>query len=260
MAHFVCTWEICPTQRRWDTWRNCSAAKASHGTSKLTDDIVKLFLPKISSLNIDMSTDPFTGRNPSYCFVDFRTTEDAQRALETMQGHYVLGSPVKLNYCTPRKPVQNRKDELYAFNRWERAEEAPSRWLAPHEEGRRLWVGGLHFLRLPQHVVNKQIRGFFDGWPVQVVSKVVSSNPPRAGMPQYCFVDLETATAARQAVLALNNTAGSDGTIYQVQLANRSLPRKVIREQDLDNDITAGRAAQTLRTRNLLGDWRIPQY
>ncbi|RMY31265.1 hypothetical protein D0865_15045 [Hortaea werneckii] len=32
---------------------------------------------------VDISIDPFTGRNPGYSFVDFHTIEDAERALET---------------------------------------------------------------------------------------------------------------------------------------------------------------------------------
>ena len=44
-----------------------------------------------------MSVDPFTGRNPSYAFVDFETPEDANRAMSSLNGMEVLGREVKIN-------------------------------------------------------------------------------------------------------------------------------------------------------------------
>ena len=46
---------------------------------------------------INMSTDPFTGRNPSYCFVDLETVDEANRAMNELNGKEVLGRPVKIN-------------------------------------------------------------------------------------------------------------------------------------------------------------------
>jgi hypothetical protein len=46
---------------------------------------------------INMSTDPFTGRNPSYCFVDLETVELASEAMAVLNGQEVLGRPVKIN-------------------------------------------------------------------------------------------------------------------------------------------------------------------
>jgi RNA recognition motif-containing protein len=46
---------------------------------------------------ISMSTDPFTGRNPSYCFVDLETADEATKAMAELNGKEVLGRPVKIN-------------------------------------------------------------------------------------------------------------------------------------------------------------------
>lgn len=46
---------------------------------------------------MSMSIDPFTGRNPSYAFVDFETPDEANNAMETLNGTELLGRPVKIN-------------------------------------------------------------------------------------------------------------------------------------------------------------------
>ena len=48
-------------------------------------------------MNVSISTDPFTGRNPSYCFVDVETVEEAQRAIAELNGVDVLGRGVKVS-------------------------------------------------------------------------------------------------------------------------------------------------------------------
>ncbi|RDW83706.1 uncharacterized protein DSM5745_04032 [Aspergillus mulundensis] len=45
---------------------------------------------------IDISVDPFSGRNPSYCFVDLNTKELAERAMAELDGSDLLGRPVKI--------------------------------------------------------------------------------------------------------------------------------------------------------------------
>ncbi|KAI9372651.1 hypothetical protein BJX61DRAFT_506472 [Aspergillus egyptiacus] len=45
---------------------------------------------------IDISIDPFSGRNPSYCFVDLETRDLAERAMSELDGHDLLGRPVKI--------------------------------------------------------------------------------------------------------------------------------------------------------------------
>jgi len=52
-------------------------------------------------VNLSMSIDPMTGRNPSYCFVDLTSIDEAKRAMG-LNGIDVLGRPVKLNSVAKR--------------------------------------------------------------------------------------------------------------------------------------------------------------
>ena len=51
---------------------------------------------------IHISIDPISGRNPGYCFVEFPTRDEAERALNTLQGVAVFDRPVKLGPCHPK--------------------------------------------------------------------------------------------------------------------------------------------------------------
>lgn len=53
-------------------------------------------------INVDISIDPFDGRNPSYCFVDFATAADASRALVELQGASIRDRPLKVKPATAR--------------------------------------------------------------------------------------------------------------------------------------------------------------
>ena len=57
--------------------------------------------------NIQISMDPMTGRNPSYCFVDFETPEEAQRAKNQLNGQQILGREVKINEGVHRRGNSN---------------------------------------------------------------------------------------------------------------------------------------------------------
>lgn len=62
------------------------------------DDIVQFFAENgFNVLNLSMSIDPMTGRNPSYCFVDFESAEEASRAMAELNGRDVLGRAVRIN-------------------------------------------------------------------------------------------------------------------------------------------------------------------
>lgn len=53
-------------------------------------------------VRIHMSVDPFTGRNPSYCFVEFADKEVAASAMETLEGKLLLGRELKCRPCVPK--------------------------------------------------------------------------------------------------------------------------------------------------------------
>ncbi len=52
---------------------------------------------------LDMSIDPMTGRNPSYCFVDLESAQEAQRARDELDGLEIFGRPVKIKPGVPKK-------------------------------------------------------------------------------------------------------------------------------------------------------------
>lgn len=52
---------------------------------------------------LDLNVDPFTGKNPSYCFVELFTAEQAQRALSELPGASFMGRPLKVNVHIPRR-------------------------------------------------------------------------------------------------------------------------------------------------------------
>lgn len=62
-----------------------------------TADVQQFFTENgYNDAKVTMTTDPFTGRNPSYCFVDLSSPEEASKALEQLNGAEVLGRAVRM--------------------------------------------------------------------------------------------------------------------------------------------------------------------
>ena len=123
-----------------------------------------------------MSTDPYTGRNPSYCFVELGTKEQADRAMLELNGNDLLGRPIKLGpgvaSSRNRRPGDHfttcasytGSSSTCVFDRWIRTD-ASDHWKGYSEQGRRLFVGGLP--RMPDHhTVNADVRELFKGYNV----------------------------------------------------------------------------------------------
>lgn len=70
--------------------------------------------------SIHISVDPVTGRNPGYCFIDFKTLDAAQRALMSLPGTPIQGRPVKVGPCQPKRAqaTGRRDDYTPTFQRW----------------------------------------------------------------------------------------------------------------------------------------------
>ena len=120
-----------------------------------------------------MSTDPYTGRNPSYCFVELRTKAQADQAMYELKGRTILGRPVKigLGVAKPNRRSRREQQEPYirhrqrpTFDRWTRTD-ASKHWTGYSEQGRRLWVGGLPRMREHQ-TVDDEVRNLFRGFEV----------------------------------------------------------------------------------------------
>ncbi|KLJ07232.1 hypothetical protein EMPG_17280 [Blastomyces silverae] len=122
---------------------------------------------------IDISIDPFTGRNPSYCFVELESKPQADLAMVELNGKDMLGRPVKIKPGIPKSSKEpfGRRDMAttpekqpprFVFERWERSD-AANHWYDYSAQGRRLFVGGLP--RMPdQPTADYEIRKLFYGF------------------------------------------------------------------------------------------------
>ncbi|KAF1911297.1 hypothetical protein BDU57DRAFT_524337 [Ampelomyces quisqualis] len=191
--------------------------------------------------NIDISIDPFTFRNPSYCFVDMLTPEDAERAMRVLPGKSLRGRPLKVKPCVQKRSTESRShSDRLESTRWRsqsreipvaRRDHSSHKNTAtdlpiPLQENRRLYVGGLP-RPVDNHASDLEIRDIFRGFDVESVSKV--QWPRREGTrgnAWYAFVDVSTAEEARRARGVLNGTQLWGGTIT-VNLA-RGSPGQVL--------------------------------
>ncbi|KAI0424956.1 RNA-binding domain-containing protein [Xylaria sp. FL1042] len=168
--------------------------------------------------NIHISIDSFTGRNPSYCFVEFPDADSAKKAMETLEGKELLGREVKCRPCQPKGSGSGSKPS-----------EAPSRWGQWSGEkegddqsrpksfdryrqdftGKRLYVGGLP--RMHDQATNfAEMTELFKDFKLEAVSKRVSAHESTRELPgnhDYCFVDFSTIEQAKEAMEALNGTS-----------------------------------------------------
>ncbi len=90
-------------------------------------------------------------------------------------------------------------------NRWNHADKPEDRQRAV-EEGRRLYIGGLPRFENYEDT-NQKIRSLFEGFNVEVVSKLVSAHESMRGKPgnhNYCFVDLASPSETDAAIKAFN--------------------------------------------------------
>jgi RNA recognition motif-containing protein len=90
-------------------------------------------------------------------------------------------------------------------NRWNRVAK-PEDHQKGAEEGRRLYIGGLPRFENYEDT-NEKIRSLFEGFNVEVVSKLVSAHESTRGKPgnhNYCFVDLASQSETEAAIKALD--------------------------------------------------------
>ncbi|GAD94512.1 ribonucleoprotein, putative [Paecilomyces variotii No. 5] len=198
-----------------------------------TEDVETLFPTEEYKIErIDISIDPFTGRNPSYCFVELATKEQAERAMTELEGKDLLGRPVKIrpgvakssnDRLLPRgesSPIADKTAAPFAFDRWQR-NDASSHWKGYSEQGRRLYVGGLP-RPVSQQAVDAEIRKFFDGFNVEAISKVISPHLSKRFEPgdhYYLFVDFPSSDEAQAALSALDGQVGPWGGKLKVSKA-----------------------------------------
>ncbi|RYP45951.1 hypothetical protein DL768_007770 [Monosporascus sp. mg162] len=184
---------------------------------------------------IHISIDPFTGRNPGYCFLEFGDRETAETAMTTLEGKTLLDRPVKCRPCQP-KGSRRRYDAGHEGSRdygsgrwgdWRGARDAdgqgsrtsePYSGDRPHQprreadvaarEGRQLYVGGLPRM-LDQAMNDEEIRDIFKDFEVENVSKRISPDERKRTLPgrhNFCFVNFSTPEQAKMALEAVNGT------------------------------------------------------
>jgi len=181
-----------------------------------TKDVEKLFAEVNAGIEaISMSVDPLTGRNPSYCFIDFSSNEVAQNVMDEFTGKVFMGRPLKVKPGVRATSNASRQDmmEKSPFStrnplyqdRWRNVEDLEKINKAG-EEGRRLYVGGLPMFK-DQFVTNLKVRELFKGYNVLLVGKLITPHKSKlaeAANHHYCFVDLATSNEAQEAVRRLN--------------------------------------------------------
>lgn len=192
--------------------------------------------------SINMSVDPMTRRNPSYCFVDFTSKELADTAMVEYDGKEFMRRPLKVrpgvksstggprfnkfdltgsgpgsgSPSSPSSPFRSYNNNTATASNGN-SSPAQDRWRRPDElqtvqkavaEGRRLYVGGL-----PRFENNadqtEQIKALFDAENIKldVIGNLISpheSKRQEEGNHYYCFVDLVSADDTATAVAALN--------------------------------------------------------
>lgn len=165
---------------------------------------------------INLSVDPMTGRNPSYCFVDFANPELAQQVIVDYNGRYLLHRQLKVKLGVKSgtssgrfdvRPKQKSEDDQPPFDRWRRLEN-PEQLANASKEGRRLYVGGLPRFD-GQEDTSNQIKELFlsKGFKVEVISKLISPHESARDEPanhHFCFVDLPSSDDAERAISVLN--------------------------------------------------------
>ncbi|KAL4775937.1 hypothetical protein BDW60DRAFT_104303 [Aspergillus nidulans var. acristatus] len=183
-------------------------------TAKL-EDVQELFTRGgFEVVRIDISIDPFSGRNPSYCFVDLSTKELAERAMAELDGGDLLGRPVKIKPGVVKSASERQQQQRTGMgastgsvgdglssgspranrtgssplnaDRWRRDDNLTSASTTPTklsnmstynpnaDPSKRLYVGGLPRLT-DQEAISSNITQFFKGYNLYVVSSLLSS-------------------------------------------------------------------------------------
>ncbi|KAI4252379.1 MAG: hypothetical protein L6R42_007988 [Xanthoria sp. 1 TBL-2021] len=216
-----------------------------------TTDIQDLFTHNNYQIShINMSIDPYSGRNPSYCFVELTSKSQADSAMQELSGQFLLGRPVKIGpgvaASKKRKATTNHSKhvETYpeepVFQRWTRTD-APDHF-DYGKQGRRVWVGGLP--KMGAHsAVNAGVRELFAGFEIEAVSKVViPATPAFRGRDvrnhRYLFVDFPRAEEARRAAKATDGRYAW-GVKLRVRIANGDESRKTRERGEWDESVGA---------------------
>ncbi|GLB36605.1 putative RNA recognition motif containing protein [Lyophyllum shimeji] len=192
---------------------------------------------------ISIAIDPFTGRNPSYCFVDVATAADAERAIAELSGRDLLGRPVRVGLGTPHRlrgdgsftknaRVERLPGRGRVWDKWQKGEQQATSHFNYAGTGARVFVGNLPGFSLDPARVDAEIKDFFQGFEILAISKIIR---PRAAdsyaaqdqsIGHYVFVDLASTNEADRAVRTLHG-AWRWGRTVKVSLPRQQRSWKV---------------------------------
>ncbi|KAI0130999.1 RNA-binding domain-containing protein [Daldinia grandis] len=202
-----------------------------------------------SFVSINISIDPFTERNPSYCFVEFPDRESANLAMSTLEGKLLLGREVKCRPCIPKGGASGGRqgegskrwghwtgektigDEGGEASLGQDIQQGDWEGLSPsftnHKDNassQRLYVGGLP--RMHDQATNStEIRELFKDFQVEAISKRVTAHESvraRPGHHDFCFVDFVTPEQAQAAKDTTNGRLFRDGRLKVSFASGRS--------------------------------------
>ncbi|TGO30157.1 hypothetical protein BPAE_0007g00340 [Botrytis paeoniae] len=203
--------QLTESDRAIEEGRRIYVGNLSYDTTP--EDIETIFqdVPR-ESRTVHMSIDSMTKRNPGYCFVTFTTKDMAEEALNRYDGQEFKNRTLRVkpgvrSDRSTRSQGSSSETPLYTNDRWKSSDretsQRPERQVdSSSQDGRRLYVGGLPRID-DQETANRKIREIFEGFDVEVVSKLISPHPSKVeegGNHYYCFVDLANNTQVNDAV------------------------------------------------------------
>ncbi|KAL4773545.1 hypothetical protein BDW60DRAFT_26806 [Aspergillus nidulans var. acristatus] len=168
-----------------------------------------------SVAKIRIAMDPFTGNNPGYCFVEFETKKDADRAVELLTGREFRGRYLRVEHVASKQRRMKPKGAEHVLDFW--SPEKAVQHFDYARRGQRLLINGLPPRRkLKQGILNQKLVQFFQGFTVEAISKPLIppesyDTPHPYNAPCHCYVDFATAADADKAIDTLNGQIGPWG-------------------------------------------------
>ncbi|RAL66386.1 hypothetical protein DID88_006077 [Monilinia fructigena] len=186
--------------------RRIYVGNLSYDTTPEDIEIIFQDVPR-ESRTVHMSIDSLTKRNPGYCFVTFTTKDMADDALNRYDGQEFKNRTLRVkpgvrSDRSTRPQASSSETPLHTNDRWKSSESSQRQVDTSSQDGRRLYVGGLPRID-DQETANRKIREIFEGFDVEVVSKLIAPHPSKVdegGNHYYCFVDLANNTQVNDAV------------------------------------------------------------
>ncbi|KAK4144420.1 uncharacterized protein C8A04DRAFT_11469 [Dichotomopilus funicola] len=192
---------------------------------------------------LHISIDSVSGRNPGYCFAEFTSREEADRALDSLPGITIFDRPVKVGPCNPKTASSGPSQSRWGSNRGEGRSDREynpnyqrrSEWKGsdrdsarsgqrdgePGERNQRptdkaqLYIGGLG-VTTDQAQHDAEIQDILAGYEYTTIGKRITPRAETRATPgnhHYCFVDFSTADEADRAMRELNGKEIEGGTL-----------------------------------------------